>query len=262
MQKTRFELAVITAALALTHSAYAQSALPKAQLAKPPEPTSDPQSVTEVKAGSPWAASDEVERAPLGGAVLRLRLVLPGDYGTWAYAPGKLGLTSAAVAGGEIALSSRWSLQLEGADDPFTRQFSGMIAGLRFHLLPLESKLQLSMAGGYTEDLGGGQGLWSQLNASDEVGPWRFTGALRASHVWGQATQASLSANAGAALDLTSARVELESAFERQGVARAALLPSVVVPAEGDRIMLRAGPVLPLSGSKLLPGRVSVFGNF
>jgi hypothetical protein len=261
MHKTRFEMALITAALALTHGAYAQRALTKGQPVQPPEPTSDPQAVTELKAGSAWA-TDEVERAPLGGAVLRLRLVLPGDYGTWAYAPGRFGLSSVAVAGGEIALSSRWSLVLEGADDPFARQFSGMTSGLRLHLLPLESKLQLSMAGGYTEDLGGGEGLWSELNASNDVGPWHFTGAVRASHVWGEATQASLSASAGAALDLTSARVELEAAYERQGAARAALLPSVVVPADRDRIMLRVGPVLPLSGSKLLPGRVSLFGNF
>ncbi len=261
MHKTRFEVALITAALALTQGAYAQGALVKAQPVQPPEPTSDPQAVTEVKAGSPWAA-DDVERAPLGGAVLRLRLVLPGDYGTWAYTPARFGLSPAAVAGGEIALSSRWSLVLEGADDPFARQFSGMTSGLRLHLLPLESRLQLSMAGGYTEDLAGGQGLWSELNASDDVGPWRFTGAVRASHVWGQATQASLSASAGAALDLNSARVELEAAYERQDAARAALLPSVVVPADRDRIMLRVGPVLPLRGSRLRPGRVSLFGNF
>ena len=254
-------LALAAAVITFGPAALAQSAADKAWV-RASEPVGAPPSVTVVQAGSAWAAAEDGEPVPLGGARLRLRLVLPGDFGGWAYLPAHLAALSASVTGGELWLASHWSLLLEGAEDPFARQFAGMIAGVRWRLLPANLQLRLSLAAGYTEDLAGGRGLWSELDAADNSGPWHFASAMRASHVWGPATQPAFSANAGAALDLNVARIGLESAVELGNAPRAAVLPYLATPSTSEAVTLRAGPVIPVAGRAALPARVSLFGNF
>jgi hypothetical protein len=214
-----------------------------------------------VTTGSKWATNDEADRARAGGASLRLRLVLPGDYGTWAGAPSKLGATSVAVVGGEIALTSRVSLLLEGAAEPINH-LSGMASGLRLHLLPFTSPLQFDLSGGFERDLTGSSGAWSQLDFSDDFGPFHVMGALRDRTPGGLAAEPALSGSTGAAVDLRPARVGLEYAFARGRSSRSAVLPWVGVPTADGHVTFRAGPVLPLHGASAFPARFSVAGNF
>ena len=259
MNRRTVETALVSAACLLSPAAHAQSRLPVAHAA---EPTSDPALTTDLQTGSKWATSDEVDRPPAGSAAMRLRLVLPGDYGTWAYSPAADGV-AIPVVGGEIALSSRWSLLLEGATDPIGHRFSGMASGLRLHLMPLASSLQLDLSGGFSEDLGGASGAWSELHLSDDVGRWHFMGDLRAAALsGGLATQPALSGSTGAAVDLLPARLGIEYAFQRGRETRSAVLPWVGVPAGNGHVTFRAGPVLPLNGASAFPARVSVAGNF
>jgi hypothetical protein len=131
----------------------------------------------EIRTLPPWAAIDQAIRPPVGAAELRPRLVLPGEFGTLSYAPPAIGGGMPLVTAGEAALSSRVSVMLEGARDSFDSQFSGAAAGLRLHLLPKESPLQLSVAGGGVRRLIGSMfdpyvgstGLFSQINASYDV---------------------------------------------------------------------------------------------
>ncbi len=254
------EATLISVLLALAPVAQAQSAAP---VKKPAEPAGDQPPTTELRTGSAWAATDDVERAPEGGATIRPRLVLPGDFGTWAYTPARFENFAVRVTGGEIALSSRWSLVLEGADDPFDHRFSGMASGLRLHLLPIGSDLQLSLAGGLTRDLNGERGLWSQLAVSEDLARWHFAGALRASALSGAlGTEQLLAGSGGVAYDLLPVRLGLEYAFERGRESRSALLPWVEMPTKSRHVMFRAGPVLQLNGANAFPARVSVAGDF
>jgi hypothetical protein len=258
--KRLLEATLISALVTVAPLAHAQSsAAPK----KPAEPSGDPGPTTEVRTGSTWAATDEVERAPEGGATLRPRLVLPSDFGTWAYTPAAFGAFTVRVTGGEIALTSHLSLVLEGADDMFDHRFSGMASGLRLHLLPFASSLQLSLAGGITQDLSGERGLWSQLAVSQELGRWHFASALRASSLSsGLATEQSLDGSAGVAFDLQPVRLGLEYALAHDRNSRSAVLPWVAVPTNNQHVTLRAGPVLPLHGANAFPARVSIAGDF
>jgi hypothetical protein len=250
---------VSTLLLSAAHADAQSTAPPK----KPAEPSGDQHPVTEVRTGSEWAATEEVARAPEGKATLVPRLILPGDFGTWAYTPERFTNFSVRVTGGEISLTSRLSLVLEGADDPFDHRFSGMASGLRWHLLPIGSRLQLSVAGGITRDLNGASGLWSQLALAEDLGRWHLAGALRTTTLASESgRQEALAGSGGVAFDVMPVRLGLEYALERGLDSRSALLPWVEVPTKNEHVQFRAGPVVQLNGANPFPARFSMVGNF
>jgi hypothetical protein len=203
----------------------------------------------EVRTLLPWAAIDEVMRLPVGAAEVRPRLVMPGELGTLSYAPPVLGGGLPLVTAAETALSSRVSMNFEGARDSFDPRFTGAAAGLRLHLLPKESPLQLSVAGGVARPLfgtplwgayEGSTGLFTQINASYDVGRLRFTGLLRATSSSG-VNLSSIGGAAGVSYDLRPVRVGIEyfSIGDKAG-RRSALSGWVGVPLANERIWLRA----------------------
>ncbi len=246
---------------AFAGSARAQSASPAG--VKPGEPVADPRVNVDVHAGTTWAATDQVDRPEEGRATMRLRLSLPGDYGTWAYVPSRFGVNAVPVTGGEIALTSQLSLVLEGAADPFDHRFSGAATGLRFNFLPRTSPLQLSLAGGVLQDLAGGRGVWGQFAMSEELGRFHLATALRASSLSGElGREQLLNGSAGVAYDLLPVRLGVEYAFDRGPANRSAVLPWVAVPTKNGRVTFRAGPVVQINGANAFPARASVAGNF
>ncbi|HEX3773570.1 MAG TPA: hypothetical protein VHV51_03845 [Polyangiaceae bacterium] len=250
---------LLASSFALPSLAHAEGAV----AARTAEPSGDSHPAVEVRSTTDWAATEEVDRPAVNHATMHLRLVLPGDFGTWAYAPSSFSRDSVPVTGGEIGIGSNLSLVLEGAADPFDHRFSGMASGLRFHLLPPESTLKLSVAGGFTQDLSGARGLWSQLALAEQFGRWHFAGALRASQVYGAlGGEHLLGGSAGAAFDLLPVRLGLEYAFERGRAQRSAILPWIEVPTKNQHVTFRAGPVLQINGANAFPARVSVAGNF
>jgi hypothetical protein len=211
-------------------------------------PSSRPPAV-EIRTLLPWSTIEAVTRPPVGGAELRPRLVMPGEFGTLSFAPSALGGGIPLVTAAETALSSRVSMIFEGARDSFDPRFTGAAAGLRLHLLPKESPLQLSVAGGIAQPLirlpssdpyVGPTALFTQINASYDVGRLRFTGLLRATSISG-VNLASFGAAAGVSYDLRPVRVGVEyfSAVDKAGQ-RSALTAWVGVPLANERIWLRA----------------------
>jgi hypothetical protein len=185
----------------------------------------------------------------VGAAEVRPRLVMPGEFRTLSYAPPTLGGGLPLVTAAETALSSRVSMILEGARDSFDPRYSGAAAGLRFHLLPKESPLQLSVAGGVAQPLigtpllgayEGSTGLFTQINASYDVGRLRFTGLLRATSSSG-VNVASIGGAAGVSYDFRPVRVGIEYfSIGDKGGRRSALSAWVGVPLANERIWLRA----------------------
>jgi len=246
MNRTVILVVVILPIVALTQPAYAQSGIEKRAVV-----SGDEGPALELRT-EPWVATREVTRAPPGGAVLRSRVVWPSDFGTWAYVPTEFGPTPVAVTGGEVGLTSRLSMIVEGAQDTVDRRFSGMVSGLRLHLLPKEAPLQLSLAGGVARDLAGASGQWSQINVAHDTGRWRFVGSLRASVSSGNAwSHAALSGSAGVSVDLKPVRVGLEYAFDQGMGSRSALLGWVALPLENGPFMLRATASAPLGHETL-----------
>lgn len=203
----------------------------------------------EVRTLLPWATIDEVMRLPVGAAEVRPRLVMPGEFGTLSYAPPALGGGIPLVTAAETALSSRVSMIFEGARDSFDPRFTGAAAGLRLHLLPKESPLQLSVAGGVAQPLigtpllgpyVGSTALFTQINASYDVGRLRFTGLLRATSSSG-VNVSSIGGAAGVSYDFRPVRVGIEyfSIGDKAGP-RSALSAWVGVPLANERIWLRA----------------------
>jgi len=256
----------LTLVLCLTSSAVAVTA--RAQPTTSPaavntgEPAGDPRANVDVHATTTWAATDQIDRPAEGRATIHLRLSLPGDYGTWAYVPARFGVNSVPVVGGEIALTSQLSLVLEGAEDRIDH-LSGAAAGLRYNLMPLESPLQLSLAGGVVQDLSGARGVWSQFAMSEELGRFHLATALRASELSSSfAREQLLGGSAGVAYDLLPVRLGLEYAFERDRETRSAVLPWVEMSTPSRRVSFRAGPVFQINGANAFPARASVAGNF
>lgn len=220
------------------------------------------QPTPEVDVESSGIPSDPVERPPAGGASFRLRPTLQGDFGTWAYAPSTPGRSVASVVGGEVALTSRLSLVLEGAQDGFNPGVSGMFAGARLHLMPTDSHFQMSLAAGGLRDMARSPGAWTEVSASENVGRFRFAGSLRVTRLYGDLeAQQLISGSAGASVDLRWARVGVDYAFERGIVSRAAILPWVAVAA-GRRSTFRITGAVPLSGDNVFPARFSYIGSF
>ncbi len=214
----------------------------------------------EVRTLLPWATIDEVVRLPVGAAEVRPRLVMPGELGTLSYAPPALAGGLPLVTAAETALSSRVSMIFEGARDSFDPRFTGAAAGLRLHILPNESPLQLSVASGVaqpligTPSLGTLEGstvLFTQINASYDVGRLRFTGLLRATSRSG-VDVSSIGGAAGVSYDLRPVRVGLEyfSIGDKAGP-RSALSAWVGVPFANERIWLRASATATMGGSVL-----------
>jgi len=210
-------------------------------------PSSRPPAV-EIRTLLPWSTIEEVTRLPVGAAEVRPRLVMPGEFGALSYAPPALGGTMPLVTAAETALSSRLSMIFEGARDSFDPRFTGAAAGLRLHLLPKESPLQLSVAGGVAQPLiglllgpyVGSTALFTQINASYDVGRLRFTGLLRATSSSG-VNVSSIGGAAGVSYDFRPVRVGIEyfSIGDKAGP-RSALSAWVGVPLASERIWLRA----------------------
>jgi hypothetical protein len=211
-------------------------------------PSSRPPAV-EVRTLLPWATIEEVTRLPVGGAEVRPRLVMPSEFGTLSYAPPALGGGLPLVTAAEMALSSHVSMIFEGARDSFDPRLTGAAAGLRLHLLPKESPLQLSVAGGVAQPIIGTMSsgsyvgptaLFTQINASYDVGRLRFTGLLRATST-NDVNVTSFGAAAGVSYDFRPVRVGIEyfSAADKAGP-RSALTAWVGVPLANERIWLRA----------------------
>ncbi|MET0592799.1 MAG: hypothetical protein ABW133_08880, partial [Polyangiaceae bacterium] len=206
---------------------------------------SDRTPAVDVRTLLPWATIEEAMRLPVGAAEVRPRLVMPGEFGALSYAPPVLGGGLPLVTAAETALSSRVSMMFEGTRDAFDPRPTGAAAGLRFHLLPKESPLQLSVVGGVAQPLigtpvlgayEGSTGLFTQINASYDIGRLRFTGLIRATASDG-VNLASIGGAAGVSYDLRPVRVGLEyfSAGDKGGP-RSALSAWVGVPLANERI--------------------------
>lgn len=250
---------LLTFGLAVFSCAFALPARAQSSAAGEPNPRAN----VDVHESSTWVATDQVDRPAEGRATMRLRLTMPGDYGTWAYMPSRFATESARVVGGDIALGSQLSLVLEGADDPFDHRFSGGAVGLRYNFLPLLSPLQLSLAAGLIQDLAGAQGTWGQLAMSDQIGRFQLAAALRASSLYGSFGREQLvNGSAGVAYDLFSVRLGVEYAAQRGPENRSAVLPWVEMSTKSRRVSFRAGPAIQLTGGNVFPARASVAGNF
>ena len=243
MKRTAIALACGGAAVLLALRANAQGVERRSDA-----PSGRPPAV-EVRTLLPWATIEEVTRLPVGAAEVRPRLVMPGELGTLSYAPPALGGGLPLVTAAETALSSRVSMIFEGARDAFDPRVTGAAAGLRLHLLPKESPLQLSVAGGVARPViglmvsgpyVGPTALFTQINASYDVGRLRFTGLLRATSSSG-VNVSSFGAAAGVSYDFRPVRVGIEyfSAGDKAGL-RSALSAWVGVPLASERIWLRA----------------------
>ena len=243
MNRTAIALACGSAAALLALRANAQGVERRSDA-----PSSRPPAV-EVRTLLPWATIEEVMRPPVGAAEVRPRLVMPGEFGTLSYSPSALGGGIPLVTAAETALSSRVSMIFEGARDSFDPRFTGAAAGLRLHLLPKESPLQLSIAGGIAQPLirlpsfdpyVGPTVLFTQINGSYDVGRLRFTGLFRATSSSG-VDVASFGAAAGVSYDFRPVRVGVEYflAADKTGL-RSALTAWVGVPLANERIWLRA----------------------
>ena len=243
MKRTAIALACGCAAALLALRANAQGVEPRSDA-----PSSRPPAV-EVRTLLPWATIEEVMRPPAGAAEVRPRLVMPGEFGTLSYAPSARGGGIPLVTAAETALSSRLSMIFEGARDSFDPRFTGAAAGLRLHLLPKESPLQLSIAGGIAQPLirlpsldpyVGPTALFTQINASYDVGRFRFTGLLRATSISGLSVS-SFGAAAGVSYDFRPVRVGVEYFLAADKASlRSALTAWVGVPLANERIWLRA----------------------
>ena len=254
MKRTAIALACGVAAALLALRANAQGVERRSDA-----PSSRPPPV-EVRTLLPWATIEEVMRLPVGAAEVRPRLVMPGEFGTLSYAPPALGGNLPLVTAAETALSSRVSMILEGARDSFDPRYSGAAAGLRFHLMPKESPLQLSVAGGVAKPLIwlplagsdiGSTALFTQINASYDVGRLRFTGLLRATSSNG-VDLSSIGGAAGVSYDFRPVRVGIEyfAAGDKAG-ARSALTAWFGVPLANERIWLRASAAATMGGGFL-----------
>ena len=114
--------------------------------------------------------------------------------------------------------------------------------------MPKESPLQLSVAGGVAQPLiglllgpyVGSTALFTQINASYDVGRLRFTGLLRATSSSG-VNVSSIGAAAGVSYDFRPVRVGVEYFWvgDKAGP-RSALSAWAGVPLANERIWLRA----------------------
>jgi hypothetical protein len=243
MKKTAIALAcgVAAALLALRANAQGVERRSDAPSGRPP--------AVEVRTLLPWATIEEVMRLPVGAAEVRPRLVMPGEFGALSYAPPVIGGGLPLVTAAETSLSSRVSMIFEGARDSFDPRSTGAAAGLRLHLLPKESPLQLSVAGGVTQPLigttlsgayVGSTALFTQINASYDVGRLRFTGLLRATSNSG-VNVASIGGAAGVSYDFRPVRVGIEYfAIGDKAGQRSALSAWIGVPLVNERLWLRA----------------------
>ena len=221
-------------------------------------PSTRPPAV-EVRTLLPWATIDEVKRLPVGAAEVRPRLVTPGEFGALSYAPPDVGGGLPLVTAAETALSSRVSMMVEGARDSFDPRSTGAAAGFRLHLLPKESPLQLSLASGVAQPLigtpvlgayVGSTVLFTQINASYDVGRLRFTGLLRATSS-SDVNVSSIGGAAGVTYDLKPVRVGIEYfSFGDKAGLRSALSAWVGVPLANERIWLRASTTAMKSGRR------------
>jgi hypothetical protein len=237
MNRTGIFVAAIALFAAFPRPAHGQSGIEKRATL-----SGDDRPEVEMRA-EPWVATRDVIRSPPGSAVLRSRVLWPGDFGSWAYAPKGFGSTPIALTAGETALTSRLSLVLEGAQDTVDRRFSGMGSGLRLHLLSLDAPVQLSLASGIARDFNGASGLWNQINVAHVAGRWRFVAALRAGAASGNG---AFGGSGGVSVDLRPVRIGVEYAFDHGTVSRSAILGWIGLPLGKGPFMLRATAVAPL----------------
>jgi hypothetical protein len=166
------------------------------------------------------------------------------------------------MVGGEVGLTSHVSLVLEGGVDPVDRRFSGMESGLRIHLFPMESPLQVALTGGvartFTTLDNHRHGVvdplrfFGQMNVAYDAGRLHLAGALRTSSPTDNlATDFILSGNVGAGVDVTRrVRVGFDYAFDRgKMITRSALMPWVALSDATGRSALRASAAIPVDGN-------------
>jgi hypothetical protein len=262
--------------LALVTTVGAWAANARAQVAERAEGPVDPDAEgpqPKVRTDSSWTATEDVPRVSEGDAVWKSRIVMPSDFGSWARAPSPLGLTPVTMTGGEWAVSSRLSFVAEGARNAFDLSFSGANAGLRLHLLPSESPLQMSASGGVTRIDGvllpssrafvGMTTAWSQLQISHDAGPWHISAALRAAaavSVPGMAP--TFMGSVGVARELGPTRVGVEYAFENGTESRSAVMPWIALVRLSRSAMVRLGAAIPVTGGGSVMATLSVAGQF
>jgi hypothetical protein len=216
-----------------------------------------------------------VPRAPAGGATMRMQLVMPNAFGTWTRLPLGVDPISVPIVGGEVGLTSHVSLVLEGGVDPVDRRFSGMESGLRLHLFPMESPLQVALTGGLTRPFptlynprrGFDEPMrfFGQMNVAYDAGRLHLGGALRTSSPASDlATQFLLSGNVGAAVDVTRrVRVGFDYAFERSMMTtHSALMPWVALSDAIGRFALRASAAVPMESNTPLTVMLSLVTTF
>ena len=219
-----------------------------------------------MRTGSSWAATEDVPRLSEGDIAWKSRVVMPGDFGSWARAPSAFGLTPVPMMGGEWALSSRVSFIAEGARNAFDPTFSGANAGLRLRLLPMESPLQMSVAGGVTRDFLGWSAAWSQFQLTHDAGPWHWSAAFRASAsinepetFMGKPGMTSFMGSVGVARDVGPTRVGVEYAFDGS---RSSVMPWIALVRLSRSTMVRLGAAIPVTGGGHVMTTLSVAGQF
>ena len=252
-----------------------------------PSTSSSPPKAAQELSSDTHSAVDEVQmepstplvgavpRAPAGGATMRMQLVMPNAFGTWTRLPLGVDPISVPMVGGEVGLTSHVSLVLEGGVDPVDRRFSGMESGLRIHLFPMESPLQVALTGGVTRTFttldNHRHGVvdplrfFGQMNVAYDAGRLHLAGALRTSSpAYDVATDFILSGSVGGGIDVTRrVRVGFDYAFERgKMITRSAWMPWVALSDATGRVALRASATVPINGNTPFTVMISQVGKF
>jgi hypothetical protein len=149
-----------------------------------------------------------------------------------------------------------------------------MESGLRIHLLPVESPLQVALTGGVTRPFttmdNARRGaddpvrFFGQMNVAYEAGRLHLAGALRTSSpTYDVAAQYILSGSVGAGVDITRrVRVGFDYAFERGMITRSALMPWVGLSDATGRFALRASAAVPIDLNTPFSAMISLVGTF
>jgi hypothetical protein len=202
-------------------------------------------------------------RAPAEGVAQRMQLVMPGSFGPWATVPPHLGPMAVPLVGGEASLTSQLSLVLEGVRDPFDLQFSGAASGLRWHFLPPDAPLRLSVAGGVLRDLLGASQSWGQLDVARDFGRWHFAGALRlAAAIAGATSPTLVTGYASVSFDVSArTRIGVDYAVEQGAGTRVAIIPWVRLYGFNEKLSLRLAAAVPTATGGATTIMLSLVGD-
>ncbi|MFT3774710.1 MAG: hypothetical protein QM820_55875 [Minicystis sp.] len=174
-------------------------------------------------------------------------------------------------AAAEVGVFRFMSVQAEGmlAGEGSDKVHAGGVVGLAFYPLPAKSPVDLSIAGGYLRELGGGNGVWGRASAGISWRNARFVVSAVGSHIFEKGRDdMDLLLTAGATyavLPILRLGVEyvvqdLEGAWEEDeadGGIRHFLGPTASIQL-GKRVYLTAGPAFGLSkGAPSVLGRMA-----